>query len=461
MSQQAMTRINDSLTIRGGRLFIEDCDASDLAREFGSPLFVVSESHLRANLRLYKNAFERHWPEGRVRIMPSLKASPLIAIRKVLSDEGCGCDIFGPGELECAVRGDVNPRDISVNGSIKDAEIISRAIDIGARIVLDSPKELELCEVEAAKLNKVARVMFRIKPFMADLETKSDFLPDAEIREMTQLIKYGVPTSEVLPMASRVMELAHVEPIGIHVHMGRHSKKIEVWQSWVRHCILLTKRLSDLMGGWVPEEIDLGGGFPSAPDKDTDVAVRGYDGPTVDQYAAAITDTLRNTMAEVGMNASGILIEVEPGRGLHCDTGIHLTTVRNIKEEKEHRPRKWAEFDTSEVFLGVPGLNEEPPFDIVFANKADAAHEITTDLVGQTCNAELLFNQVDAPVLEEGDVIALLNTGSYNEPMAANFNALPRPGTVLVCGDQADLIKRAETVDEVFARDSIPERLRK
>ena len=461
MSQQAMTRINDSLTIRGGRLFIEDCDASDLAREFGSPLFVVSESHLRANLRLYKNAFERHWPEGRVRIMPSLKASPLIAIRKVLSDEGCGCDIFGPGELECAVRGDVNPRDISVNGSIKDAEIISRAIDIGARIVLDSPKELELCEVEAAKLNKVARVMFRIKPFMADLETKSDFLPDAEIREMTQLIKYGVPTSEVLPMASRVMELAHVEPIGIHVHMGRHSKKIEVWQSWVRHCILLTKRLSDLMGGWVPEEIDLGGGFPSAPDKDTDVAVRGYDGPTVDQYAAAITDTLRNTMAEVGMNASGILIEVEPGRGLHCDTGIHLTTVRNIKEEKEHRPRKWAEFDTSEVFLGVPGLNEEPQFDIVFANKADAAHEITTDLVGQTCNAELLFNQVDAPVLEEGDVIALLNTGSYNEPMAANFNALPRPGTVLVCGDQADLIKRAETVDEVFARDSIPERLRK
>ena len=461
MSQQAMTRINGSLTIRGGRLFIEDCDASDLAREFGSPLFVVSESHLRANLRLYKNAFERHWPEGRVRIMPSLKASPLIAIRKVLSDEGCGCDIFGPGELECAVRGDVNPRDISVNGSIKDAEIISRAIDIGARIVLDSPKELELCEVEAAKLNKVARVMFRIKPFMADLETKSDFLPDAEIREMTQLIKYGVPTSEVLPMASRVMELAHVEPIGIHVHMGRHSKKIEVWQSWVRHCILLTKRLSDLMGGWVPEEIDLGGGFPSAPDKDTDVAVRGYDGPTVDQYAAAITDTLRNTMAEVGMNASGILIEVEPGRGLHCDTGIHLTTVRNIKEEKEHRPRKWAEFDTSEVFLGVPGLNEEPPFDIVFANKADAAHEITTDLVGQTCNAELLFNQVDAPVLEEGDVIAPLNTGSYNEPMAANFNALPRPGTVLVCGDQADLIKRAETVDEVFARDSIPERLRK
>lgn len=459
MDQQAITRINDSLTIRGGRLFIEDRDASNLASEFGSPLFVVSENHLRANLRQYKTAFESHWPEGRVRIMPAIKASPLLAIRKVLSDEGCGCDVFGPGELEGALRGGVNPRDISVNGSIKDAEIISRAIDIGARIVLDSPKELELCEVEATKLNKVARVMFRIKPFMAELGTKSDFLPSAEIRELTQLIKYGVPTSEVLPMGPRALELPHVNPIGIHVHMGRHSKKIEVWQSWVRHCVLLTKRLSDLMDGWVPEEIDFGGGFPSAPDKDTDVVVRGYDGPTLEQYAEAITDTLRTTMREVGMSSSGILIEVEPGRGLHSDTGIHLTTVRNIKEEKENRPRKWAELDTSEVFLGVPGLNEEPPFDIVFANKADAAHEIMTDLVGQTCNAELLFNQIGAPVLEEGDVVALINTGSYNEPMAANFNALPRPGTVLVCGGQADLIKRAETVDEVFARDRVPERL--
>jgi hypothetical protein len=86
--------------------------------------------------------------------------------------------------------------------------------------------------------------------------------------------------------------------------------------------------------------------------------------------------------------------------------------------------------------------------------------DAVTDMVGQTCNAELLFNQVSTPQLEQGDVVALLNTGSYIEPMAANFNALPRPGTVLVCGDQAELIKRHETVDEVFARDIIPERLK-
>jgi len=81
-----------------------------------------------------------------------------------------------------------------------------------------------------------------------------------------------------------------------------------------------------------------------------------------------------------------------------------------------------------------------------------------SDLVGQTCNAEMLFMQVPTPKLKPGDVIALLNTGAYIEPMAANFNALPRPGTVLVCGDQADMVRRHESVDDVFKRDQIPDR---
>jgi len=453
-----MQQLSDSLSLREGRLFIEDCDATALAREFGTPLFVVSETHLRTNLRRYKNAFEQCWPEGRVRIMPAFKASPILAVRRVLSDEGCGCDVFGPGELEGALRGGVKPGDISVNGSIKDRSIIRKAIEVGARIVLDSPAELELCQQEAADLNTTARVMLRIKPFMDELDAESDFAPGVEIRELTQMIKYGIPTSEVLAMAGRIMDLPNVQPIGIHVHMGRHSKKAEVWASWVRHCILLTKELSELMGGWRPDEIDFGGGFPSFPDKDTDVYVQGYEGPSLDEYAQTITSTLRSTLEEVGMDAEGILLEVEPGRGLHCDTGIHLTTVRNIKEETENRPRKWAEVDTSEVFLGVPGFNLEPPFDFIFASKADEANSVTTDVVGMTCNAELLFHQIETPELEAGDVMAFLNTGSYIEPMAANFNALPRPGTVLVCGEQAEMIKRHESVDEVFARDIIPNR---
>ncbi|MDB4077055.1 hypothetical protein N9537_04365 [Porticoccaceae bacterium] len=454
------TQISQSLSVMQGRLFLENCDLTDIAKQFGTPLFVVSETHLRSNLRRYKKAFATHWQEGPVRIMPSLKASPLLAIRKVLSDEGCGCDVFGPGELECALRSNMNPADISINGSIKDRSIIRRGIEIGARIVLDSPRELEICEQEAASLNKIARVMYRIKPAMTDLNVKSDFAPDYEIRDLTQLIKYGIPTAELLPMCTRTLQLPHIKPVGVHVHIGRHSKKLDVWQALVTQTVLLTKQMSELMAGWVPSEVDFGGGFPSFPDTDPDVYVKGYLGHDIEDYAKVIATTFRDTMAAVDMDCRGITLEVEPGRGLHCDTGVHLTQVKNVKEESGRHARKWAEVDTSEVFLGVPGLSEEDPFAVMVANKGDHESKITTDIVGLTCNAERLCNQVKTPVLEEGDVIVLLDTGSYIEAMAANFNALPRPGTVLVSDNSVELIKRHETIDDVFERDIIPQRLK-
>ena len=224
--------------------------------------------------------------------------------------------------------------------------------------------------------------------------------------------------------------------------------------------VLLTKQMSELMSGWIPSEVDFGGGFPSFPNTDPDVYVKGYSEHQIEDYAKVIVTTFRHTMATVNLDCAGITLEVEPGRGLHCDTGVHLTSVKNIKQEDGERARKWAEVDTSEVFLGVPGLSEEDPFAMMVANKADQPNSIITDIVGLTCNAERLCNQIETPVLDCGDVLALLNTGSYIEAMAANFNALPRPGSVLVSDTVAELVKRHETIDDVLARDIIPERLK-
>jgi len=456
----SVDRINHSLSIQDGQLFVEDCNVASLARKYGTPLFVVSENHLRHNFRKYLETFSRCWPEGSVRVMPSIKASPLIAIRQILSTEGAGCDVFGPGELEAAIRGGVEPSLISVNGSIKDREIIRRAIDIGARIVLDSPRELELCEQEAVRLGKTATVMFRLKPYLADSDANSDYVPDHLIRDFTQIVKYGIPKSELLEMAQRYRDVSHVRAVGVHVHMGRHSKGLDVWESWVRNTIDLTAELVDAIGDWAPKVVNFGGGFPSFPDDDTDVTIKGYPGPTLQQMAETVTSTCRKAMQERRLDASDLIVEVEPGRGIHCDTGIHLTTVRNLKVEEQNLSHKWVEVDTSQMFLGVGGVNlERPQFDFHVANKASQTANFVGDIVGQTCNLEILFYQVKMPTPAIGDVIALLNTGSYIEPCAQNFNALPRPGTVLVSGSIAEMIKRHETVDEVFLRDVVPDRL--
>jgi diaminopimelate decarboxylase len=108
-----MNTLNYPLSIRDGHLHIEECDVVELAREFGTPLFVVSERKLVENYHNYHDAFASRWPEGRVRVMGAIKANPVTAIRRVLTREGCGCDTFGMGELEVALRGGVPPQDLS------------------------------------------------------------------------------------------------------------------------------------------------------------------------------------------------------------------------------------------------------------------------------------------------------------------------------------------------------------
>lgn len=450
----------ESLSIRNGQLFFEDCSVVDLANQFGTPLFAISETLLRKTLRGFKSAFESHWPEGKVRIMPAIKACPILAVRRVLTDEGAGCDVFGPGEFEGALRGGVHPSNISVNGSIKDLELVKKAVSLDCRIVIDSLKDIRLCEQAAAETGKTARIMLRLKPFMGELEEPSDFVPTTTVRELTQTIKYGMPTSEVREALPGLRQSTSLDVVGVHIHMGRHSKKLEVWRSLITAYVGLIKEISDGLGGWVPAEVDFGGGFAAPHDRETRVAVTDYPTPSLDEYAEAMTSAFRTAMADVGLPTEGITIEVEPGRALHNETGIHLTRVHNVKHERDNIERHWAEVDTSEVFLSIAGIpTETPPFDFVIANKADQPATCKMDIVGCTCNAEWLCTQVDVPELVEGDIVALLNTGTYIEPMAANFNALPRPGTVLVNGDQADMIKRHETVDEVYSRHEIPDRL--
>jgi diaminopimelate decarboxylase len=456
-----MNSFNDPLSIRNGHLYFEDCDVVELAKEFGTPLFVVSERKLVENYHNYHDAFVSRWPEGRVRVMGAIKANPVTAIRRVLTREGCGCDTFGMGELEVALRGGVPTEDIAVNGSIKGREIIRRAIELGIHVVLDSPRELDYCEQEAEKLGKKADIILRLKPYMKDLgDEPSDFFPNRTICDMTQTVKYGIPTSEMLPMVPKIKASQWVNLVGIHTHSGRHSKKAIFWQSLVRNLVVLIKQISDGMGdNWSPHIVSVGGGFAAEHDLESRVAVTDYHSPTVDDYAETVTTTFRDAMKENGLSVDGLLLEVEPGRALHNETGIHLAKVHVVKHETATIDRIWAETDTSEVFLGIGSLNVTPPFKYVVANKADQEATEKIDVVGITCNYECMMEQAPVPQIEPGDIFAFLNTGSYIEPYTCNFNALPRPGMVLVSGDKANWVKRPETLDDVFGRDMVPEHL--
>jgi diaminopimelate decarboxylase len=456
-------RIDDSLSVRDGHLFVEGCDAVEIARRFGTPVHVVSEDQLRRNARRFRAAFGTRWHEGPANVLPSIKANLTLALRRILTQEGMGCDTFGPGELEAALRSGAEPSLISVNGTAKDEALLERALRAGARVTLDSAREITLMRDVARRLGVRATVRFRLRPAYEELVQPSEFVEDdVPIREFAQTYKPGIPTEDLLELGPSALAADELDVSGVMAHLGRHHHDPEVWRGMVRGFVATLAELSRAWRGWVPREIDLGGGFASPRDPTgralRRAAGRPELGPTVEDYAEAITSTLREGFAAHAIVAEGITLEVEPGRAMYADAGIHLSTVRNVKRESGRRPPRWIELDTTEMFLSDL-LIEHDRFPTLVANKAGSPPAEPVDVAGISCGFDVLGTSVVLPEVEPGDVIAFLDTGAYQDAASSNFNALPRPATLLVCEDTAEIVKRAETIDEVFARDVIPERL--
>ena len=156
-------RLDDCLSVSDGALYVEGCSAEGLAGRFGTPLYVVSEDHLRRNARRFKRAFGGRWP-GSFLLLPSIKANSCLALRRVLTTEGTGCDVFGAGELEAALRTGTSPATISLNGPMKDEQLLERAIAEGVKVTLDSRAELQRTAKVAARLATRAHIRFRVRP---------------------------------------------------------------------------------------------------------------------------------------------------------------------------------------------------------------------------------------------------------------------------------------------------------
>jgi diaminopimelate decarboxylase len=463
VSASPIVRIDECLSIRGGRLFVEACDAVELARRFGTPVYVLSENHLRRNARRITSAFASRWTEGPVRVLASIKANFTLATRAILTHEGLGCDVFGPGELEAAIRSGAPPSLVSVNGTAKDEALLERAVTFGAKLTLDSVAEIEAVRRVARRLGRRATVRFRLRPEYVTLTQPSEFVEDdVPIVELARTYKPGIPTADLLDAGREALAAAELDVVGVMAHLGRHHHDPSVWRGMAEAVTQTLAVLSEAWGGWLPRELDVGGGFASPRDPTGRALRRAADrpelGPSIEDYADAVTSSLRDSLAARALAAEGLALEVEPGRSLYADAGVHLATVRNVKREVGRVPERWIETDTTEMFL-ADLMIEHDVFPVVVASRADAVREERADVVGISCGFDVLATELPLPDVGPGDVVAFLDTGAYQDATASNFNAMPRPATVLVCDDSATVVKRAETVDDVFRRDVVPDRL--
>lgn len=454
--------LDDCLSVRDGELFIEGCRARDLAERFGTPLYVMSEDQLRRNARRHQAAFEDRWP-GEVLLLPSIKANHSLAVRQILNSEQLGCDVFGPAELEAAIHTGVPPDRISLNGPMKTAPLLERAIAACVRITLDDVSELEETVATARLVGKRSRARLRVRPDLIGFDSPSEMSAAGDsIRDAVQRYKAGIPTEDLLSIdASKIHDPA-IDIVGLHLHLGRHSADPGMWVGAVDALTGLLARLLELWPGWTPSEIDLGGGFPVPRDPFGRLlpqrAEAADDSPGPDAFAEVICPHLAEQLIELGIDPSGVRLELEPGRAIYADAGVHLATVGNVKRQTSPMPLAWVETDSSDAYLADVNL-EFNRWTCLPVDSADSPPAMTADVTGRTCALDVIVPSASLPEISRGDVLAFLDTGAYQDASASNFNALPRPGTVLVTGAEAELIRRHETIEDVFARDLVPKRL--
>ena len=222
-------------------------------------------------------------------------------------------------------------------------------------------------EAAAARLGTGASIRLRLRPDYAGLTARSDFFPDVPTCGWQPTgTSRASPPSRALAVGAAALASEHVELTGLMAHLGRHSAEVAVWQGMARSFAEVIVRASSAWGGWRPQEIDVGGGFPAPHDP---TSPTGATAAPIGDYAAAVAGTLGTELAAAVLDPGGIALEVEPGRSLHADAGVHLTTVRGLKHQREPIAWAWVETDTTEMFL-ADLLIEHAHFRPVVASRA-------------------------------------------------------------------------------------------
>lgn len=417
-------------------LVIGKHDTVELAEKFGTPLYVLDEDLMRKNCRVYKDAIDKYYG-GNGLVLYANKALCTLHTCKVAAEEGLGADVVSGGELYTAIKADFPMDKIYFHGNNKTTEELEMAVENGVgHIIVDNIYELERLNEIAKAHGVVQNVMFRIKPGI-DAHTHS-YIQTGQIDS-----KFGVAleNGEAFEIYKAAHELSNVNPDGLHCHIGSQIFDVTPFCDAARVMLNFAGDLKDKLGLEI-KKLNLGGGYGIMYTENDDPV-------PYDEYIKHVSEVVKEVCAERGLNVPFILME--PGRSIVAPAGITLYTVGGIKDIKN--VRKYVSVD------GGMGDNPryilyESEYAAVVANKAGDAKTDKVTVAGKCCESgDLLLKDVMLPEVNVGDTLAVLATGAYNYSMASNYNRIPRPAMVAVSGDDAKVIVKRETFEDIIKND--------
>jgi diaminopimelate decarboxylase len=407
------TRVNEL-----GHLEISGCDAVDLAREYGTPAYVVAEEDLRVRARSYVEEMRARHADFDV--LFASKAFPCTAVYRVLAQEGLACDVASGGELALALAGGFDPARIYLHGNAKSAGELREALQAGVgHIVVDSLDEIERLERIAAELGSEQEVLVRVTPGVAGATHQAISTGQADS-------KFGFSLEAAREAIQRLRRSGHLRLVGLHFHIGSQLLELEPFRDAVR----AIARLGDF------PVYNLGGGLGAA-------YTRAQHAPAIADYVEAIVSTAH---AELGPDKR---LLIEPGRALVANSTVTLYTIETIKRNVS----TWVAVDGG-MSDNLRPMMYGAVYEALIADRALAEPTTRCHVAGKHCESgDVIVRDVALADPTPGDVLVTPVTGAYGYSMANNYNGVPRPPVVFCRDGEARVVVRRETYADLMSRD--------
>ncbi len=429
-----------------GHLEIGGADCVELAKRFGTPLYVFDEAYIRAMMSVYRDTIEEEY-NGNGMVLYASKAFSCEAMYAIAKQEKIGVDVVSGGELFTAMQADFPAKNIYMHGNNKLPSELCYALDCGVgTIVVDSSIEADFIDAEAQKRGIVQDVILRINP---GIEAHTH----AYVQTATTDSKFGFSTQDGTAerMTAYLLSKKNLKMKGYHCHIG---SQIFEKQSFV---LAVEKNLKFIASvkqslNFEPETLNMGGGFGIwYTDEDAKIDVNGYK-----SYLQALIHAVKKGCAEYGLKLPYILIE--PGRSIVGEAGITLYTVGAIKEIPN--VKKYVAIDGG-MFDNPRYALYQSKYTAILANRANEKPCELVSIAGKCCESgDLIGTNFNLPVAKQGDILAVLSTGAYNYSMASNYNRNFIPPAILVKDGEAEYIVKPQTYEDLVRNDVIPSRLK-
>ncbi|CDI02799.1 diaminopimelate decarboxylase [Candidatus Competibacter denitrificans Run_A_D11] len=412
----------DHFEYRDNRLYAEDVAVADIAAVVGTPCYIYSRATIERHWHAFDQAFGAH-PHL---ICYAVKANSNLAVLNSLARLGSGFDIVSVGELERVLVAGGDPGKVVFSGVGKRRDELERALEVGIRCFnVESEAELAMLMQVAAAQGRRAPVSLRVNP---DVDADTHPYISTGLKQN----KFGIDVARALAVYQRAAASPHLEIVGVDCHIGSQLTRLAPFVDALDRVLALVARLE--AQGVRIHHIDVGGGLG--------IRYRDEEPPLPAEYAVALFERLQGRPYE---------LLLEPGRALVGNAGILVTRVELLKQGAD---KNFAVVDAAMNDLLRPALYSA--WQAIIPVEAGGTGEPSQyDVVGPVCETGDFLGKDRALSVAAGDLLAVRSAGAYGFSMSSNYNSRPRAAEVMVDGAQFQVVRRRETVTELYAGETI------